>query len=136
MSALFARLREELLSDLAGFNSPARSPAPDAGSVDDVDRYCGGGTSSGTRLPNASDALDESGRLWLAQEERNDAATMAALAGEELQPRVRDLRRADGETFVRVDANGRSGAAVEFIETDANGRARYLHDGRAAPRVS
>ena len=133
MSALFARLREELLSDLAGFDTPARSPAPDARSVDDVDRYCG---RYELRNQTAEVTVDESGRLWLTEEERNDAATMATLAGEELQPRVRELRRADGETFVRVDANGRSGAAVEFIETDAKGRARYLHDGRAAPRVS
>jgi CubicO group peptidase (beta-lactamase class C family) len=132
MSALFATLREELLSDLASLSAPARSPVPDAEPVEDVDRYRG---RYELRNQVAEVTVDESGRLWLTQEERNDAATMAALAGEELQPRVRELRRADGETFLRLDANGRRAGAVEFIEADANGRARYLHDGRAAPRV-
>jgi hypothetical protein len=61
---------------------------------------------------------------------------MAALAGEGLEPRVRELRRGAGQTFICVDEDGRRAGAVEFVETDREGRARYLHMGRAAPRVS
>ena len=132
MSTLFAKLREELLSDLAGLSTPARIPVPDADSLEDVDRYRG---RYELRNQVAEVTVDESGRLWLTREERNDAVTMATLAGEEVKPRVRELRRADRETFVCLDAHGGSAGAVEFIDTDARGRARYLHDGRAAPRV-
>lgn len=132
MSGLFAKLSEELLSDLAGLKAPARRPVPDIGPAVDGHRYCG---RYELRNQIAEVTIDESGRLWLRKEERNDAVTMATLAGEGLEPQVWELRRADGETFVCLDAGGRSVGAVEFIETDAEGRARYLHDGRAAPRV-
>jgi hypothetical protein len=133
MSALFATLSEELIAELAGWSAPAASPVPDAAPIDDPDRYCGR-----YELRNQVTEVnaDARGRLWLTREERNEAATMAALAGESLEPRVRELRRANGETFVCVDPDGGRTGAVEFIGRDAAGRARYLHNGRAAPRVT
>jgi CubicO group peptidase (beta-lactamase class C family) len=133
MAGLFAKLSEQLLSDLAGLSPPARRLVPDAAPVVDVDRYRG---RYELRNQTAEVTIDESGRLWLAREERNDAVTMATLAGEDLEPQVCELRRAEGETFVCLDADGRSVGAVEFIDTNPEGRARYLHDGRAAPRVA
>ena len=132
MSALFATLSEELFDDLAGLKTPAPHPVPDVAPVADVDRYCG---RYELRNQIAEVTVDESGRLWLTTNDRNDAVAMAALAGEDLEPRVRELRRAGGETFVCLAPDGRSAGVVEFVETDPQGRARYLHDGRAAPRV-
>ena len=41
MSALFATLSEELLSDLAGVTAAEIKPPPDAAPISDLDRYCG-----------------------------------------------------------------------------------------------
>ncbi|MFZ1176520.1 MAG: hypothetical protein WAO15_09700, partial [Mycobacterium sp.] len=95
-------------------------------------RYCG---SYELRNQVSNVTVDGSGRLWLTQEERNEALTMAALAGVGLEPDVTELRQIDGETFLRLDHDGRSAGIIEFIGTNGTGRARYMHDGRAAPRV-
>ena len=95
-------------------------------------RYCG---SYALRNRVTQVTSDGSGRLWLTRQETNEAATMAALAGEHLEPQVRELRRLDGHTFACVGTDGQAAGAVEFLETDARGRARYVHSGRAAPRV-
>ncbi len=133
MSALFARLSEDLLSDLAGVSAPEVHPVPDSAPIGDLDRYRG---TYELRNQVAQVTADGSGRLWLTSEERNEAAVMAALAGEGLEPEFLELRRGAGQTFICVDADGRRAGAVEFIDTDREGRARYLHTGRAAPRVS
>jgi CubicO group peptidase (beta-lactamase class C family) len=133
MSPLFTTLSEELLSRLAGL-TPAEVPLPPyAAPISDPDRYCG---TYALRNQVAEVTADGSGRLWLTRTERNEAATMAALAGEGLEPLVRELRRADRDTFASFDAEGRRAFAVEFIGEDDEGRARYLHTGRAAPRVA
>ena len=133
MSGLVTELCGELLSELAGIPAP---PAPAAGpeetAVVDAGRYCG---RYELRNQVAEVTVDRSGRLWLTREERNEAATMVALAGVGLEADVTELRRIDGETFLRLDQEGRSTGVIEFIGTDDSGRARYLHDGRAAPRV-
>jgi len=133
MSPLFATLSEELLSRCAGVAPVDVPPAPDAAPVGDPDRYCG---TYALRNQVTEVTVDGAGRLWLTKTERNDAARMAALAGEALEPLVLELRRTDRDTFVLVDAAGRRAGAVEFIGADDDGRARYLHMGRAAPRVA
>ncbi len=133
MAPLFATLSEELLSRLAGV-TPADVPsAPDAAPIDDPDRYCG---TYALRNQVTEVTADGFGRLWLTGTERNEAATMAALAGEGLESLVRELRRADHDTFASFDVAGRRAGTVEFIGADDDGRARYLHMGRAAPRVA
>jgi hypothetical protein len=133
MAALFATLSEELLSRLAGVSPAEVHPVPAAAPISDPDRYCGR-----YELRNyvAEVTADGSGRLWLTGEDRGEADTMAALSGEGFQPQVRELRRGGGQTFVCLDPDGRRAGAVEFIETDREGRARYLHTGRAAPRIN
>ena len=39
------------------------------------------------------------------------------------------------EAFVRPHQDRKVAGVVELNDTDSTGRARYLHDGRAAPRV-
>lgn len=132
IAGLFKTLNDELLGELAGVVPPAARPAPDPAPIDDLDRYCG---RYELRNQVTEVTADGSGRLWLTRQERNEAATMAALAGEGLEPQVRELRRLDGQTFACVGPDGQVAGAVEFLETDAEGRARYVHSGRAAPRV-
>ena len=128
-----SRLYADLFLELVGTTA---SPAPDPGpaeTVVDAGRYCG---RYELRNKVADVTVDGSGRLWLTQEERNEAATMAALAGVGLQTQVTEARRVDGETFLRLGPDGQSAGVVEFIDVNgSSGRAGYLHDGRAAPRV-
>jgi CubicO group peptidase (beta-lactamase class C family) len=133
MSSLIRELCDGLLAELAGITPP---PPPQPGPGDpadvDADRYRG---RYELRNQVAEVVVDGSGRLWLTEEDRNEAVTMAALAGADDEPRLTELRRIDGERFLRLDQDGRSAGVVEFIGADASGRARYLHSGRAAPRV-
>ena len=112
MAPLFATLSEELLSRLAGV-TPADVPsAPDAAPIDDPDRYCG---TYALRNQVTEVTADGFGRLWLTGNERNEAATMAALAGEGLESLVRELRRADHDTFASFDVAGRRAGTVGTI---------------------
>jgi hypothetical protein len=129
---LVTDLCDQLLGELAGITPPPPRPVPGAATVGDVARYSG---RYELRNQVAEVTADDSGRLWLTRSERNEAATMAALAGVGLEPDTTELRRLAGETFLRIDDAGRAAGVVEFIETDTAGRARYLHTGRAAPRV-
>jgi CubicO group peptidase (beta-lactamase class C family) len=135
MSGLTGELSDGLLGDLAGVAPPPPAPEPAAEETADVDadRYCG---RYELRNEAAEVTVDGSGRLWLTVEERNEAIAMATLAGAGSEPYVTRLRRADREVFLRLDEEGRSAGAVEFIGADGSGRARYLHLGRAAPRVA
>jgi CubicO group peptidase (beta-lactamase class C family) len=132
MSGLVSELCGGLLSDLADVPAP---PTPAAGpehTAVDTHRYCG---RYALRNEVIDVSADRSGRLWLTRWERHEAVTMAALAGARPETGVTALRRVDGETFLCLDQEGRSSGVVEFLDTDDAGRARYLHDGRAAPRV-
>jgi hypothetical protein len=133
MYGLIRELCDGLLDELAGLASP---PAPEVrpeNAVDvDADRYCG---RYQLRNQAARVTVDGSGRLWLTQEDRNEAVTMAALAGVDAESSVTELRSIDGDLFRRLDQEGGSAGVVEFIGTDASGWARFLHTGRAAPRV-
>lgn len=132
MSGLVDELCDEVLGELAGVSSSAPTEVPQGEAVDDAGRHCGR-----YELHNqvAEVRADGSGRLWLTQVDRNDAVAMASLAGTSPDAETMELRRADREKFVRLDQDGRVAGVVEFIGTDGVGRARYLHDGRAAPRV-
>lgn len=132
MSGLIRELCNEFLSELAGIEPPTPVAVPEPTAVGDVDRYRG---TYELRVEIAEVTADNSGRLWLTQQERNEAATMAALAGERLEAQTTELRRVDGETFVRVNEEGRPAGVVEFLGADGAGRARYLHNGRAVPRT-
>jgi CubicO group peptidase (beta-lactamase class C family) len=133
MPGLVTELCDELLQDLAGVTplSPPSVPAP--APVGDAGRYVG---SYELRNLTAEVTTDDSGRLWLTETERKEAIAMAALAGAPSVPNHTELRRVSGETFLRVDDAGQPAGVVEFIETDSRGRPRYLHAGRAVPRVA
>lgn len=130
-SGLIGELCDEMLRELAGIEPSAPLEAPDPVAVTNPDRYVG---RYELRNVVAEVSADESGCLWLTETERNDAARMVALAGVEAGPETTELRRTHDGTFVRVE-EGRAAGVVEFVDTGDDGRARYLHTGRAAPRT-
>jgi hypothetical protein len=130
--ALIAELLDPLLLELASIPRAAKMPAPDPGlRAADPERYLG---RYETRTVVHEVTRDEEGRLWLTSSSLNEALTMAETAGVASEPERRELRPAGGDIFVPVDPSGVARPAIEFLGRDASGCARFLHNGRAAPR--
>jgi CubicO group peptidase (beta-lactamase class C family) len=126
-------LLDPLLSDLAGVAPAAKLPSHGAGApVPDAGRYLG---RYQTRVTLNEVTLDEDDRLWLTVSERNEALSMAETAGVPVDPQRYELHKVDGDIFVLTDQSGATVGVREFLGTDATGRARFLHTGRAAPRT-
>jgi CubicO group peptidase (beta-lactamase class C family) len=124
---------EPLLSELAGVTAAPALPSPPAAArVPEPRRYVG---CYQTRQALLEVALDDHGHLWLTQSPRNEALTMAQAAGVPAEPQRHRLRPVDSGTFVLTEPSGTAIRAVEFLGRDDAGRARFLHTGRAAPRI-
>lgn len=124
MAELISTLCAELLDGLVTLPGPPAVPAATgADPAPYVGRY-------GLRNEVSEVTADADGRLWLTRTERDEAVAVATRAGEVLTPVTVELRRLEGEQFVRVDANGDAAGRVEFVEGG-----RFLHNGRAAPRL-
>ncbi|MDN5851861.1 MAG: beta-lactamase family protein [Actinomycetia bacterium] len=131
MSDLVDPLLRELRADLA--QSPTL-PSPDpAARTSEPHRYVG---RYETGVARHDVTVDADGRLWLTVSDRGDAVTLAERAGIPDESDRGELRQVDGDLFVRTDGTGTSRSLVEFLETDATSRARFLHTGRAAPRTA
>jgi CubicO group peptidase (beta-lactamase class C family) len=123
---------EPLFSELAGIDPAPALPSPQLGTrLPDPRRYLGRYQS---RQTLHEITLDEDNRLWLTAFPRAEALTMAETAGISTEPQRHELRPISGDNFVLTDASGAPIHAVEFLGTDATGRAGFLHTGRAIPR--
>jgi CubicO group peptidase (beta-lactamase class C family) len=126
-------LLEPLFRELAYVTPVATLPSPPAAAQGpEPRRYLG---RYQTRRSRLEVALDEHSHLWLTESPRNEALTMARTAGVTAEPQRHRLRPVDGDTFVLTEPSGAAIRAVEFLGRDAAGRARFLHTGRAAPRI-
>ena len=116
-----------VLEELAGVRMPPTAvPPPAPGPVADPHRYTG---RYETRLV-CYDVTDDEGRLWMSV----TPLGMAAQAG---MPAERyEIVRLDGDAFVSAEPAGGPHTTVTFVGTDAGGLARFLHQGRAVPRVA
>ena len=110
--------------------SVVSTPAPEP--VPDPSRYAG---RYQDRVVRNDVVLDDDGRLWLTRSDRNEALAMVERAGMVSESERNELRRLAANTFVTIDDSGAAARTVEFVGTDADGRARLLHTGRAVPRV-
>lgn len=130
---IVSNMLDPLLNDLTGIEPAPKRRAPDANlRVPDPRRYLG---NYQTRTTLYEVTLDADDRLWLTVSDRNEALTMAETAGVPVDPRRYELRQSDGDVFVLTDPSGVAVGVREFLGTDAAGRARFLHTGRAAPRT-
>ncbi|HEY8453861.1 MAG TPA: serine hydrolase domain-containing protein [Natronosporangium sp.] len=124
---LYRSIVGRVLRDLAGVRMPPPvAPPGEPVPVADTRRYTG-------RYENRMfryDVSDEDGRLWLTTTPREVAARFG-------MPAERyEIVRLDGDAFVSAEPVGGQHATVAFVGADADGRARFLHQGRAARRVS
>lgn len=131
---LIGDLIDPLLRELgADVGRPQPLPTPAASARTTApDRYVG---RYETGPAHHDVTVDRDGRLWLASTDRGDAVTLAESAGIRDEPDRGELRHVDGDVFVLTNHLGVGRTLVEFPGTDATGRARLLHTGRAAPRA-
>lgn len=123
---LYTEIVGRVLSELADIELPAL-PAPDTDSAPiDASRYVG--TYSST-VADTVVTQDEDGKVWL---ERSPKGIFADLAGEQEKTELVAWR---GDTLLPAKASHGLHMPHAFVGDD-NGRARYLHTGRADRRVS
>lgn len=111
-----------LFTVLLGLDRPKPPPAAD---VDDPERYVGR-YELGTHVVEVA---ERDRRLWLTCTAIGESAAMTERAGLPVERQTFELRRAGADLFVRVTEQGQAAGVVELVDD------RFLHDGRAAPRV-
>ncbi|SEG98864.1 CubicO group peptidase, beta-lactamase class C family [Nonomuraea solani] len=112
---LHHELFSHVLRELAGIDLPAL-PTPSPGPAIDASRYVGG---YGNAMLNITISQDESGTIW---------------ADQTGSPRFRLLPH-DGDTLISAEPAQGIHRMQVFVGDDGHGRARFLHIGRALPRL-
>jgi CubicO group peptidase (beta-lactamase class C family) len=122
---LFESIARRGYRDLAGIEYPER-PTPDPSArVTDPVRYSGRYRSASAET---TVSVDREGRLWL---ERIPLGEVAELD----QTYRTELVAWRGDSLLPLIPTSGVHAPVAFLGDDGRGRARYLHTGRAEPRV-
>jgi hypothetical protein len=112
-------------ADLAGIALPER-PIPDPGArVDRPERLCGRYRSASAET---TVSVDPDGRLWLDRVPIGEAAEVD-------EPHRTELVAWRGDSLLPLVCESGVHAPVAFLGDDGSGRARYLHTGRAEPRI-
>ncbi|MEV7009236.1 serine hydrolase domain-containing protein [Streptosporangium sp. NPDC051022] len=124
---VFAEIGGRVLRELGGVEPPGQ-PAPDPAAPPlDASRYVGTYESS---TCETTVSRDEEGRLWL---ERVPIGITAEL---DEAPYRTELVAWRGDTLLPVEPERGVHAPLAFLGDDGQGRALYLHTGRADRRVS
>lgn len=115
------------LAELAGVRVPEPLAPPAAAEPLDPHPYVGRYAAD---IVVYEVSADEPGRLWLTMTPRGPLSE----AG--LPPERYEIVRLRGETFVSAQPQGGIHQPVAFMDFDSAGRATFLHQGRAIPRVA
>ncbi|GIG68164.1 serine hydrolase [Phytomonospora endophytica] len=124
---LYRKIFGRVLGELAGMELPPplvrpEKPVP----VANVERYTGSYESSLQRF----DVTAADGRLWMETTIGPDLADLSPA------PPRRELLHVEDDLFVGVTGDDDQGMPLVFVESTADGRAAYLHNHRANPRVA
>lgn len=123
---VYTEIAGRVLGELAGVGLPA-SPVPDVGArVAETSRYVGTYTSS---TAETTVSRDTAGRLWLERTPRG------AIAELDEAPYRTELVGRRGDTLIPVEPERGVHAPLAFLGDDGQGRALYLHTGRAERRA-
>ena len=91
-----------------------------------------------SRVAQNTIEFDDAGRLWRVTTPQHELLEMFMRAGTTIgtQAERRELRFLGDDRFVILDDNQAPAGQVQFLERDAEGRARYLYAGaRVTPRI-
>jgi len=133
--ALIADILEPLFGDLPGVTAAERVAPGDHPRVSDPRPYLGDFAS---RVAQNTIETDDAGRLWRVSAPQHESLEMWRRAGTTIGTQVerRELRFLGDDRFVILDDDQAPAGQVQFLERDADDRARYLYAGaRITPRI-
>ncbi|MGH3301408.1 MAG: serine hydrolase domain-containing protein [Streptosporangiaceae bacterium] len=125
--AVYREIYGHLLRELAGVELPPLPVPPADPERIDAARYVGTYSCDVAELTVSE---DQDGRVWLEQVPKG---ALAELVG---QAERQELLRLDGDTLISVQAQHGMHSQHVFVGRDGNGRALYIHSGRAIRRVT
>ncbi|AYY12196.1 class A beta-lactamase-related serine hydrolase [Actinobacteria bacterium YIM 96077] len=125
--ALYSTVMDHILQELAGVRVPSLPAPPDRPEpVADPARYVGRYAADVVEYTVEGDA---EGRLWQTMTPRG---VLAEAGRKEVRS---ELVRLSGDTFVTAEPVDGMHMPAAFVGSDPDGRAKFLHQGRAVPRV-
>ncbi|MEV4754351.1 serine hydrolase domain-containing protein [Micromonospora sp. NPDC049559] len=125
--AVYDEVYRHLLRELADVEMPAPRTPPARPTPVDAGRYLG---TYGSEVADLTVTRDADGRLWLEQTPKGVLADL----GE--RPERVELVHLDGDTFVQAEPRLGVHLSHVFVGDTGDGRARYVHSGRATRRIS
>jgi len=124
---LYQAVVGHVLRELAGVElRPMPVPPADPPPVDPA-RYAG---TYGSRVADLVVSADDDGRVWLEIRPKGDAVEMGEL------PERSELVSFAPDTLIQVQSQSGLHMPFAFLGDDGAGHARFLHIGRAVPRVA
>jgi CubicO group peptidase (beta-lactamase class C family) len=124
-AGLFHDVADRLLRDLTGHGLP-EEPVPAAASdIGDVAAYLGVYANTTVEIEVSQ---DDAGRLWLEQRPTPELLALGA------EPSTDELVRFGGDSLIVRERKNGMHMVLAFLEPDPDGRASYIHFGRAIPR--
>jgi hypothetical protein len=124
--ALYLEIYRHLLAELAGVDLPALPTPPAEPHPVDATRYVG---TYSCEIADLAVAQDADGRVWLTQTPKGAIAELVGSA-----ERI-ELVHLEGDTFVPAEPQYGVHLPQVFLGDDGDGRALYVHSGRATRRV-
>jgi CubicO group peptidase (beta-lactamase class C family) len=125
--ALYHEIYGHLLSELAGVTLPPLPEPPSDPPRIDASRFVG---TYSTQVLDMVVSQDEDGRIWVDQIPKGIIAEMGQ------QPERSELVYYAEDSLIPREADRGMYMPHAFVGDDGHGHARYLHVGRAIPRVS
>lgn len=122
----YQRIISKVLAALAGVDMPDLPAVPDSPVTIDLDRVLGTYSSS---VSDSTVRVDDDGRVWLDRTMKGIFAELGPA------PEPVELVGWNGDTLLPREADHGMRMPHAFVGDDGNGRALYLHTGRADRRV-
>lgn len=122
----FRAVTGRLLDELAGVRQPDLFTPPAEPAPVDVARYTG---TYEVQIVSLEVASDGDGKLWVTETPKG------ILADAGRRPETYELVPLEGDTFVTAEPRHGVHLTMTFVGSDGDGRARFLHTGRATPRT-
>jgi CubicO group peptidase (beta-lactamase class C family) len=124
---LYRQVFGHVLRELGGIDLPELPKPPLEPAAIDASRYVG---TYGSRMADNVVSQDADGRVWVEQTPKDLAAELG------MEPSKFELVALDGDTLIVVEPQHGMYPPYAFVGDDGAGHTKFLHTGRADPRVS